>query len=137
MYSKDKEHYLKLMYQLIEQEKEITVSELARGLKLSNSTVSNMIKRLASDELVITQAYKPISFTSDGLKKASSVVAKHRMIELFLVKFMGFHPDQVHPIAEELEHVNAPEFFIKMQQMTKDKIDPHGSIIPSCDFRFN
>jgi DtxR family transcriptional regulator, Mn-dependent transcriptional regulator len=125
------------MYQLIEQEKEITVSELARGLKLSNSTVSNMIKRLASDKLVITQAYKPISFTSDGLKKASSVVAKHRMIELFLVKFMDFHPDQVHPIAEELEHVNAPEFFIKMQQMTKDNIDPHGSIIPSCDFRFN
>ena len=71
-----------------------------------------------------------------GLKKlANEVVAKHRLIESFLVEVMQFNPNEVHEIAEEIEHINSPVFFSKVRKMLKqDTTDPHGSNIPKTDF---
>ena len=64
-----------------------------------------------------------------------SWVAKHRLIELFLVEIMGFEPENVHEIAEEIEHIESPPFFRKVKKMLSQReIDPHGSPIPDIEF---
>ena len=86
-------------------------------------------------ELVDTSPYKPIKLTSKGKKIANEVVAKHRLIESFLVEVMQFKPNEVHEIAEEIEHIKNKKFFYRMQEILGDiRIDPHGSKIPKCDF---
>ena len=94
-----------------------------------------MIKKLVNMNLLNSAPYKPIEFTAQGRELARTVVAKHRLIELFLVEVMGFDSENVHEIAEEIEHIESPEFFRKVQKMVNNrKIDPHGSPIPDVDF---
>jgi len=133
--TKEKEHYLKEIYKLEINNKPISVSSLAKLLLVSKSSVSNMIKKLVSMNLLNSAPYKAIEFTKDGRELARTIVAKHRLIELFLVEIMDFDSENVHDIAEEIEHIESPEFFRKVQKMVNNrKIDPHGSPIPDVDF---
>ncbi len=94
-----------------------------------------MIKKLVTMNLLNSAPYKSIEFTEEGRELARTIVAKHRLIELFLVEIMGFDSENVHDIAEEIEHIESPEFFRKVQKMVNNrKIDPHGSPIPDVDF---
>jgi DtxR family Mn-dependent transcriptional regulator len=102
---------------------------------ISKSSVSNMVKKLVAMQLLNSAPYKAIELTSEGRELARSIVAKHRLIELFLVEIMNFDPENVHEIAEEIEHIDSPPFFRKVKQMLGQKnIDPHGSPIPDVEF---
>ncbi|MCS6906217.1 MAG: metal-dependent transcriptional regulator, partial [Bacteroidia bacterium] len=77
------------------------------------------------------EKYKPLKITSLGKKEAALIIRKHRLTEMFLVVKMGLSWDQVHPIAEQIEHIDSPLFFDRMDEMLGyPKIDPHGSPIP-------
>lgn len=131
----EKENYLKTLYKFDERGEGVTVTALSKLFGVSKSTVSNMLKEMVHLGLVQTQAYKPIHLTSKGRALATEVVAKHRLIESFLVDVMGFEANNVHGIAEELEHVRQPEFFKRMSEMLGNQShDPHGTPIPDHDF---
>lgn len=133
--TKEKEHYIKLIYKLTEKQEDITVSGLSKALGVTKSSVTNMLKKLVQMGWVNTAPYKSIELTTKGQQAGIEVLAKHRLIESFLVEIMGFNSDEVHLIAEELEHVDAPIFFRRVKEMlSQDRKDPHGSIIPEVDF---
>ena len=133
--TKEKEHYLKEIYKLEVCDQTVTVSGLSAVFGISKSSVSNMVKKLVAMELLNSAPYKAIELTSEGRELAMTIVAKHRLIELFLVEVMGFDPENVHEIAEEIEHIDSPPFFRKVKQMlSQQDIDPHGSPIPDIEF---
>jgi len=86
-------------------------------------------------DLLNSAPYKAIEFTPKGRDLARTIIAKHRLIESFLVEVMDFDPENVHEIAEEIEHIKSPAFFRKVQQMLDNReLDPHGSPIPKVKF---
>jgi DtxR family Mn-dependent transcriptional regulator len=90
-----------------------------------------MMKKMSEKGLVHYSSYKPLRLTEQGNKEAALIIRKHRLTELFLVEKMGFGWDEVHEIAEQIEHVKAPDFFMKMDELLGfPKFDPHGSPIP-------
>jgi len=130
-----KENYLKALYKLEEKNLEITVTALSDYFKVSKSTVSNMLKKLVVMGLVNTKPYKPIVLTKLGKTKAIEIISKHRLIELYLVNKMNFKLDEVHEIAEEIEHIENSKFFNRMREILGDAtLDPHGSIIPKSEY---
>ena len=83
---------------------------------------------------VDTKPYKPILLTEKGRIKAIEITSKHRLIELYLVNEMNFNIDEVHEIAEEIEHIENSNFFNRMKEILGDaRLDPHGSVIPKSD----
>ena len=89
------------------------------------------MKKLAEKELVHYTSYKPLRLTQKGLIKAALIVRKHRLTEMFLVEKMDFGWEEVHEVAEQIEHIQSPLFFDKMDQMLNyPRFDPHGSPIP-------
>ena len=127
----EKENYLKTIYKMKEKGKSATVSSLSKHFGVSKSTVSNMIKKLVHMSLVDTQPYKPILLSILGIKKAEEIIFKHRLIELYLYKKMNFDLNEVHDIAEEIEHIENSKFFKRVKDIVGDcEIDPHGSTIP-------
>jgi DtxR family Mn-dependent transcriptional regulator len=94
-------------------------------------TVTSMMKKLSKKNLVYYESYKPLRLTDKGRKDAAIVIRKHRLTEMFLVQKMGFGWEEVHAIAEQIEHIQAPEFFEKMDELLGfPTLDPHGSPIP-------
>lgn len=90
-----------------------------------------MVKKLADRGMIHYEKYRPLQLTDDGRRAAALVVRKHRLTEMFLVEKMGFGWEEVHPIAEQIEHVNSPDFFARMDElMGHPTTDPHGSPIP-------
>ena len=133
--TKEKEHYLKEIYKLETSNQPISVSSLSVVFGISKSSVSNMVKKLVAMGLINSAPYKAIELTSEGRALARTIVAKHRLIEQFLVEIMGFDSKNVHEIAEEIEHIDRPPFFRKVKQMLSQRdIDPHGSPIPDVEF---
>tara|TARA_B110000444_G_scaffold231832_1_gene240080 strand:- start:150 stop:560 length:411 start_codon:yes stop_codon:yes gene_type:complete len=131
----EKENYLKTVYKMEEKSHKVSVTSLSKHFNVSKSTVSNMIKKLVIMNLIDSKPYEPIILTKSGKQTAEEIIAKHRLIELYLVEKMQFSLDEVHEIAEEIEHIKNAKFFIRMQEILGDaQLDPHGSIIPKCDF---
>tara|TARA_S200000501_G_scaffold319819_1_gene314303 strand:- start:4480 stop:4890 length:411 start_codon:yes stop_codon:yes gene_type:complete len=127
----EKENYLKTIYKMEEKGQTVTVTSLSRTFGVSKSTVSNMIKKLVIMDMIDSQPYKPILLSSLGRKKASEIIYKHRLIELYLVEKMNFELDEVHEIAEEVEHITNAKFFKRIQKILGARdVDPHGSAIP-------
>jgi DtxR family Mn-dependent transcriptional regulator len=94
-------------------------------------TVTSMMQKLAKKKLVHYESYKPPRLTDKGRKEAALIIRKHRLMEMFLVQKMGFGWEEVHEIAEQIEHIHSPAFFEKMDELLGyPKIDPHGSPIP-------
>jgi DtxR family Mn-dependent transcriptional regulator len=131
MYSTVEENYLKALFALSAGTGEVNVNDLSKRLGLKMPTVTSMMKKLAAKKLVHYERYKPLRLTEKGRKEAALIVRKHRLTEMFLVEKMGFGWENVHDIAEQVEHINAPEFFEKMDELLgHPEIDPHGSPIP-------
>lgn len=131
MNSLTEENYLKALYNLANSKGETTVNELSRKLAIKMPTVNSMMKKLAEKKLVKYQAYKPVTLTEKGRKEAALIIRKHRLTEMFLVVEMGFGWEAVHDIAEQIEHIQSPVFFEKMDELLGyPTIDPHGSPIP-------
>ncbi len=131
MHSYTEENYLKALFNLANAKGEVSVNELSKRLQIKMPTVNSMIKKLADKKLVHYESYKPLKLTEKGKKEAGLVIRKHRLTEMFLVQKMDFGWEQVHEIAEQIEHLHSPHFFEKMDEMLGyPTIDPHGSPIP-------
>ncbi len=125
------ENYLKAVFSLSNEKGEVNVSELSEKLDIKMPTVTSMMKKLAAKGLIHYESYKPVRLTGNGQKEAALIIRKHRLTEMFLVEKMGFGWDAVHEIAEQVEHIQSPEFFEKMDELLGyPKFDPHGSPIP-------
>lgn len=134
MATSTKENYLKALYSLHINGQSINVTELSKKLNVSKPTVNNMIKSLQEKGWVIYKKYKPVEFTIKGQKAAALIIRKHRLTEVFLSKIMGFGWEEVHEIAEEMEHITSSIFFDRMDEMLQyPTIDPHGSPIPNAN----
>ena len=131
MHSYTEENYLKALFQLSDEKGETSVHELSRQLGIKMPTVNSMMKKLGEKKLVRYESYKPLRLTEKGKKVAALIIRKHRLTEMFLVEKMGFGWEEVHDIAEQIEHIQSPVFFEKMDKLLDyPKIDPHGSPIP-------
>lgn len=134
MMSQAQEDYLKALYHLHLKNEDISITELGESLGLSKPTVNDMIKKFHEEGWVIYERYKPIKLTKEGKVNAAIVVRKHRLSEMFLSQIMGFGWEEVHDIAEELEHINTTIFFDRMDELLGfPNSDPHGSPIPNKD----
>ena len=128
------ENYLKAFFHLLNDENTVTVNEISKFLKVKMPTVNNMMKKFADKKWVIYESYKPLLITEKGRKEAALVVRKHRLTEMFLVEKMNFGWENVHEIAEQLEHIHSHLFFDKMDEILNyPKFDPHGEPIPDKD----
>lgn len=127
------ENYLKALLALgSDGAGEVSVTALAEALGVSKPTATAMAKSLAARGLVRRERYRPLSLTAAGRDAAARVVRKHRLTEMFLVQHMGFGWEEVHAIAEQVEHVDSPRFFARMDElMGFPTHDPHGSPIPT------
>jgi DtxR family transcriptional regulator, Mn-dependent transcriptional regulator len=131
MISQTEENYLKALWNIASAKGEATVNELSKQLEIKMPTVNSMMKRLAEKGLVIYESYKPLKLTEKGKKLAAIIIRKHRLTEMYLVEKMGFGWEEVHDIAEQVEHIQSPNFFDKMDELLGyPKVDPHGSPIP-------
>lgn len=131
MASSTEENYLKSLYNLANTNGEVNLSELAASLQVSLPTANSMVKSLQKSGWVVYEKYKPVTLTKEGQKTAALIIRKHRLMEMFLVKVMNFGWEEVHEVAEQIEHIHAPKFFERMDQMLGfPTVDPHGSPIP-------
>lgn len=131
MHSYTEENYLKALFNLANEKGEVSANELSKQLGTKMPTVNSMVKKLADKKLLYYESYKPIKLSEKGKKEAALIIRKHRLTEMFLVEKMGFGWEQVHEIAEQMEHLHSPLLFEKMDEMLGyPKIDPHGSPIP-------
>lgn len=131
MISRTEENYLKALFNLSVETGEVNVNELSKSLEIKMPTVTSMMKKLAEKKLVFYESYKPLRLTEKGKKEAGLIIRKHRLTEMFLVQKMGFGWEEVHDIAEQVEHVQSVKFFDKLDELLGyPQIDPHGSPIP-------
>lgn len=134
MISLTEENYLKAIFHLMNEENSVTINELSKFLNVKMPSVNNMMKKFADKNWVIYESYKPLKITNSGKKQAALVVRKHRLTEMFLVEKMNFGWENVHEIAEQVEHIQSDLFFNKMDEiLNHPKFDPHGEPIPDKD----
>lgn len=132
MPTQTKENYLKAIYFLESRNQKVTITELGKEMDVSKPTVNNMIKKLTANGWIKYEKYKPIKLTKRGKIDASLIIRKHRLTEMFLVKIMGFGWEEVHDIAEEMEHLKTESLFDRMDEILGyPSTDPHGSPIPN------
>ncbi|TFD48184.1 metal-dependent transcriptional regulator [Cryobacterium frigoriphilum] len=129
------EDYLKTIYGHTEWQPEpITPSVLAARLGIAPSSVTEMVKKLAASGLLRHVPYGPLTLTPAGLLAATAVVRRHRLIETWLVRDMGYHWDEVHEEAEILEHSISDRLLDAMDaRLDRPAHDPHGDPIPAAD----
>lgn len=126
-----KENYLKALYHLTAEKGEVTINELAQHLNLKMPSVTSMVQKLSDEKLLKYEKYRPVRLTEKGRKEAGLIIRKHRLTEMFLVEKMQFGWEEVHNIAEQIEHIESAPFFQKMDEMLGyPTTDPHGSPIP-------
>ena len=128
------ENYLKALFALAGEAGTVSISALAGSLEVSKPSATNMARKLHEQGMLEYEKYKPLRLTDKGRKTAALIVRKHRLTEMFLVEQMGFGWEEVHAIAEQIEHVKSPAFFDRMDEiMGYPKLDPHGSPIPDAE----
>ena len=132
MLSQTEENYLKAIYSLgLSNSKSVTTTLIAKKLATKPSSVTDMIKKLAEKKLINYEKYKGVSLTVTGKKIAINIVRKHRLWEVFLVNKLNFNWDEVHEIAEQLEHIHSNLLVTRLEEFLEfPKHDPHGDPIP-------
>ncbi len=132
MFTQSEENYLKAIFQLQEEiEGGISTSSLSEKLETKAASVTEMLKRLSDKELVDYQKYYGVQLTESGRKQALLIVRKHRLWEYFLVERLNFNWDEVHEVAEQLEHIKSPKLVEELDSfLGRPEYDPHGDPIP-------
>lgn len=133
--SHSEENYLKAIYNKTQGDVEtVSTNELADKMNTKASSITDMVKKLSDKKLVKYKKYKGCSLTTEGEKSALKVIRKHRLWEVFLVDKLGFGWDEVHVIAEQLEHIRSVKLTEKLDEFLEfPKYDPHGDPIPDRD----
>lgn len=126
------ENYLKSIYHLSQDgTMEVSTNAIADDLNTKAASVTDMIKKLANKNVLIYKKYKGVNVSEEGKKVALRVIRKHRLWEVFLVDKMKFNWDQVHDVAEQLEHIKSPLLITRLDEfLGYPKYDPHGDPIP-------
>ncbi len=128
------EDYLKAIYRLSPPGRAASTSEIAQRLELSPASVSGMVKRLSEHGLLEHVPYKGVQLTADGRRAALRMLRRHRLIEAYLVAFLGYTWDTVHDEAERLEHAVSDTLVERMAVVLGNPtVDPHGDPIPTPD----
>jgi len=138
MASETEENYIKAIFKITEKNQgTANTNAIAAHLSTSPASVTDMLKRLSNKEYFHYEKYKGVYLTSKGKEMATQLIRKHRLWEVFLVDKLGFSWDQVHDIAEQLEHVNSDDLITKLDDyLGHPKYDPHGDPIPNADGKF-
>jgi DtxR family transcriptional regulator, Mn-dependent transcriptional regulator len=128
------EDYLKAIYRLSPEGRPASTSEIANLLALSPPSVTGMVKRLSEHGLLEHVPYRGVQLTDEGRRAALRMVRRHRLIEAYLVEFLGYSWDTVHEEAERLEHAVSDTMVERMAgALGHPSVDPHGDPIPSAD----
>lgn len=127
------ENYLKLIYALASRgADEVSTNALAEVTATRAASVTDMLKRLADKELIHYRKYQGVRLTDEGERLALKIIRRHRLWEVFLVDKLGFGWDQVHEIAEEMEHIRSDELVERLDSfLGNPQFDPHGDPIPT------
>ena len=135
--SQTEENYLKAVFKLAEAEPEtpgVSTNRIAAALDTRAASVTDMLRRLADKGLLNYEKYRGVQLTAEGRRLALLTIRKHRLWEVFLVQQLGFSWDEVHEVAEELEHVQSPLLMRRLDAFLGHPVlDPHGDPIPTED----
>lgn len=136
--TRSEENYLKTIFHLGGSESDpISTNAIAEQMATKPSSVTDMAKKLAEKGLVDYKRYQGVSLTDSGIKTALSIIRKHRLWEVFLVKRLDFTWDEVHEVAEQLEHIKSEKLVDKIDELLDfPKYDPHGDPIPTKNGEF-
>lgn len=135
MLSLTEENYLKAIYHLSANgSKAVLTNEIADAMKTKAASVTDMIKKLSSKRFILYQRYYGVKVTKQGKSEALILIRKHRLWETFLVQKLKFSWDEVHEIAEQLEHIQSPLLIQRLDEyLGFPMADPHGEPIPDKD----
>ena len=130
-YSTSEENYIKAIYHLQGAQTTVTTNELAEKLNTKPASVTDMMKKLKVKKLLHYQPYQGFRLSNEGKKVALDIIRRHRLWEYFLAEKLKFKWDEVHVVAEDLEHVSSKKLIDKLDEyLGYPKFDPHGDPIP-------
>lgn len=125
------ENYIKAVYHLQHGQEVVTTNALSAELQTKPASVTDMLKKLKAKRIISYEPYRGVKLSAEGRKVALSIVRKHRLWEYFLVDKLHFGWDEVHEVAEELEHISSVKLIDKLDEfLGHPKFDPHGDPIP-------
>jgi DtxR family transcriptional regulator, Mn-dependent transcriptional regulator len=132
-YSTSEENYIKAIFHL-QKDGTVTTNELAGELQTRPASVTDMLKKLRTKKLVHYQAYHGFTLTTEGRKVALVIIRRHRLWEFFLAEKLKFSWEEVHEVAEDLEHVSSKKLIDKLDEyLGFPRFDPHGDPIPDAN----
>ena len=130
-FSTSEENYIKAIFHLQKEEGIVTTNELARELNTRPASVTDMMKKLRTKKLLHYEAYQGFRLSNEGKKVALNIIRRHRLWEYFLAEKLKFTWDEVHEVAEDLEHVSNKKLIDKLDEFLGfPRVDPHGDPIP-------
>ena len=135
MHSFTEENYIKAIYKLQEQTGEtVGNSDLAKSMQVRSASVTDMLKKMSKKKLINYEKSKGFKLTEKGKQIAISIIRKHRLWEVFLLEKLGFKWDEVHDMAEQLEHIRNESLINRLDvYLGHPKTDPHGDPIPNAN----
>lgn len=139
MLSYTEENYLKAIYHLsLQGTQAVNTNAIAENMQTKAASVTDMLKKLSAKEVITYEKYYGVNITKKGRDAALMVIRKHRLWETFLVNKLGFSWDEVHDVAEQLEHIHSPLLIKKLDEfLGYPKFDPHGDPIPDDKGKIN
>ncbi|CAM4074428.1 metal-dependent transcriptional regulator [Gillisia limnaea] len=139
MFSLSEENYLKAIFHLENTYREgVSTNALAEEMETKASSVTDMIKKLSEKKLLNYKKYQGVKLSKSGREAAISVIRKHRLWEVFLVEKLNFNWDEVHDVAEQLEHIRSEKLISELDKFLGfPKRDPHGDPIPDAEGNFS
>jgi DtxR family Mn-dependent transcriptional regulator len=134
-YTQAEENYLKAVFKISGKHKRrVSTNDLAHELRTKASSVTDMLQKLADKKLITYEKYKGVSLTEKGRVVAASVIRKHRLWEVFLVDKLQFKWDEIHELAEQLEHIHSAKLVERLDEFLGFPThDPHGDPIPDTE----
>ena len=133
-FSTSEENYLKTIFHLQTKDDNVSTNELAEKLQARPASITDMMKKLKTRKLVNYQPYQGFRLTTEGKKVALGIIRRHRLWEYFLAEKLKFNWDEVHEVAEQLEHVSSKKLIDKLDEyLDHPKFDPHGDPIPDTN----
>lgn len=136
--SQTEENYLKIIFKISERDGDlVSTNAISAEINTTAASVTDMVKRLSEKKLIHYERYKGVTLTAEGEKAAKHLIRKHRLWEVFLVNELDFSWDEVHDIAEQLEHIKSAELVERLDKyLGFPKFDPHGDPIPDAAGNF-
>lgn len=126
------ENYIKTIYHLSgDENRDVSTNGISEVLKTKPASVTDMLRKLSEKSFINYVKYQGVTLTKKGKKEALQIIRKHRLWEVFLVDKLKFHWDEVHDIAEQLEHIHSPVLINRLEEfLGNPAFDPHGDPIP-------